>query len=250
MTKEKKRALLVEALRNIPDCMQTTLKALKKGSKDIARPDFVWHFMLQSLATQGNSRGSDGIIKDRHNYSKITFKALSKLDTKERSNTLRKVMRAAKVRMPDKKAEWAVTNFDIVARMGGMEKAKQLALDQKGKEAKIKFIKQFAGIGDKYARNFWMDVYHPEFRDCVAIDDRIKKITKAMGYSFYSYKEHERFYLEIASQAGLKGWELDRLLYNYRDHFLDRISRRLSAAKGAYHGLHTDRRKTNGCGHK
>ena len=236
MTKEEKRATLVEALRNIPGNMRTALEERKKGSNEIERPDFIWHFMLQSLSTQGNSRGSAGIIKDQQNYSRITFDALSKLDAEERISVLREVMWLAKVRMPDKKAEWAATNFDIVVRMGGVEKAKHLALEQKGKDAKIKFIKQFAGIGDKYARNFWMDVYHPEFRDCVAIDDRIKKITKAMGYSFDSYKEHEGFYLEIASQAGLEGWELDRLLYNNRDYFLAGL------------GIHTDSRPASRSG--
>lgn len=224
MAKEEKRASLIEALRSIQPHMRASLEKHKQGIKGLERPDFIWHFMLQSLATQGNSRGSDGIIRNQGNYLQITFKALSKLDAKGRINVLTKVMWAAKVRMPDKKAQWAATNFEIVSRMGGVAKAKQLALEQKGKKNKIGFMKQFAGIGDKYARNFWMDVYHPDFRDCVAIDDRIKKVTEAMGYSFDSYDEHERFYLDIATEAGLEGWELDRLLYNYRDYFLARLS--------------------------
>ncbi len=71
-----------------------------------------------------------------------------------------------------------------------------------------------------------MDVYHRDFHDAIAVDERIKKITKALGYSFKpaEYDEHERFYQDIAKKAGLQGWELDRLLFNYTDHFLAAIS--------------------------
>jgi hypothetical protein len=48
--------------------------------------------------------------------------------------------------------------------------------------------------------------------------------TKALDHAFKTYEEKGRFYREIAQQAGLQGWELDRLLYNYTDHFLAAIS--------------------------
>ena len=55
-----------------------------------------------------------------------------------------------------------------------------------------------------------MDVYHEDFRDSIALDLRIKAISEALGLSFSSYTEHERFYLDVAREAGLNGWELDR----------------------------------------
>lgn len=58
-----------------------------------------------------------------------------------------------------------------------------------------------------------MDVYHEDFRDSIAIDERVKKVTEALGRHFDTYEEHERFYLGIAEQAGLNGWELDRIMY-------------------------------------
>ena len=81
-----------------------------------------------------------------------------------------------------------------------------------------------SGIGEKYARNIWLDVYHPDFHNNVAIDDRIKKITQALGYSFGNYQDHEKFYLDIARESGINGWELDRLLYNYTDYFLQGLN--------------------------
>ena len=65
-----------------------------------------------------------------------------------------------------------------------------------------------------------MDAYHPDFHDTMAIDLRIRKITRALGCSFKTYEEEERFYQEIAKEAGLQGWKVDRLLYEYTDHFL------------------------------
>ncbi|WP_197526239.1 hypothetical protein [Botrimarina colliarenosi] len=64
-----------------------------------------------------------------------------------------------------------------------------------------------------------MDVYHPEFRQSIAIDSRIQSITKILGLTFSTYEGEERFYLEAAEQAGLNGWELDRLMFNALDRF-------------------------------
>ena len=50
-----------------------------------------------------------------------------------------------------------------------------------------------------------MDVYHPDFRDSIAIDWRIEKISRALGVTFGSYLEEEQFYLHAAHAAGLNG---------------------------------------------
>ena len=69
-----------------------------------------------------------------------------------------------------------------------------------------------------------IDAYHPDFRDTMAIDLRIRKITEALGYSFKTYEEEERLYQDIAKEADLQGWEVDRLLYEYTDRFLSAIA--------------------------
>ena len=106
------------------------------------------------------------------------------------------------------------------ALLGGIAKANHAAFAAPGRDAKLAFMLQFDGIGDKYARNIWMDVYHPDFHDAIPFDERIKKITAAMGYSFARYDDHERFYRELAHEAGLQPWELDRLLYHFNEQFL------------------------------
>jgi hypothetical protein len=71
------------------------------------------------------------------------------------------------------------------------------------------------GIGKKYARDMMMDAYHPDFHDSVALDSRVKSITDALGLTFGSYEDHEQFYMDVGRRAGLNGWEVDRVLYNF-----------------------------------
>lgn len=155
------------------------------------------------------------------NYEQVTFDALSDLSPLNRYETLEVTLRKAKVRMPAKKAGWLIRDYEIVCNMGGLLAAKEALMSQPGTEAKIKFLKLFVGIGEKYARNIMMDVYHPDFRETIALDVRLTSILKVMGLSFKDYDEQEAFFLGIAHEAGLNGWELDRLIFNYRDEILN-----------------------------
>jgi thermostable 8-oxoguanine DNA glycosylase len=194
----------------------------KTRRKELDRPDFVWHELLLSFATMGNSRGAEGLIRNHDNYKRVTFEALKRKGTNaSRLGELREVLRTAKVRMSDRKADWLTENYDRVAALGGPTRAKEALLNTEGREEKIKFWRGFKGIGKKYARNIMMDVYHPDFRNYIAVDERIKRITRALGLTFRTYEPEEEFYLDVAKQAGLEGWELDRILYNFRDCILD-----------------------------
>lgn len=168
----------------------------------------------------GNSKGWDGLIGNKTNYNRVTFDALSKLTDSERQSVLSEVMQQAKVRYANRKAGFLDRNYKLIVEMGGLEQAKKKAFAAEGTVGKIAFLTQFHGIGDKYGRNIWMDVYHPDFHNSIAIDQRIKRITEALGYTFKTYKEHEGFYQELAKDANLQAWELDRLLYQFRDYFL------------------------------
>jgi hypothetical protein len=109
----------------------------------------------------------------------------------------------------------------VIRKLADFAGGQELA--QNGREGKVAFMQRFHGIGHKYARNIWMDVYHPDFRNAIAVDERIQRISESLGYLFKNNAEHERFYQEIAKEVGLEGWEGDRLLYNHRDEFLARV---------------------------
>jgi thermostable 8-oxoguanine DNA glycosylase len=154
------------------------------------------------------------------------FQALKRKGTKSaRLAELRKVLHKAGVRWPEKKSTWLAENFDLVAKLGGPRRAKALLLGCRGREAMIEFWRQFKGMrrGEKYPRNIMMDCFHPDFRNCIAVDARIKGISRALGLSFQTYEEEETFYLDVAKKARLEGWALDRMMYGFRDCIVDAI---------------------------
>jgi hypothetical protein len=224
-SKSSKREQLIQILRAPSAQMRAELESQKEGNRDWERPDFVWRSLLQSFATWGNSRGWDGLIENSQNYDRVAFEALSGLSSEDRLQRLKETLARAKVYRSAPKANYLSENFEIIERMGGLIAAKEAAVSQPGKAGKMAFMQQFKGIGPKYARNIWMDVYHPEFHNSVAVDERIKSITKKLGYSFgdHEYEAHERFYQEIAREAGLEPWEVDRILYHFRKEIENRL---------------------------
>jgi thermostable 8-oxoguanine DNA glycosylase len=204
---------------------KSKLDQLKQEHKELSRPDFIWHYLLQSFSTMGRAAGWRGLIGNKENYSRITYDELEKLSPEEREQVVRKTCKAAKIRRPDKKADFILGCYTHIQNLGGLIKAKETLLAQNGREGKIQFLMGFPGIGPKYARNIMVDVYHEDFRDSIAIDIRIKAISNALGVSFSSYSEHEQFYLDAAKMAGLNGWELDRLLFYYREDFENEIAK-------------------------
>jgi hypothetical protein len=217
------RDRLVTVVRSLAAERRNELERLKQECTSLARPDFIWHYLLQSFATMGRASGWHGLIGNQDNYRRVTYDALAALSPEVREAQVRAVCRAAAIRMPDKKAEYILACFEKVKRLGGPEAAKAELLAQPGRDAKINFLESFPGIGPKYARNIMMDVYHEDFRDSIALDVRIKAISDTLGLSFGSYAEHESFYLDVARQAGLSGWELDRLLFNFRPEVESRL---------------------------
>lgn len=223
MDKTTAKNRLVPVVRTLAAEKRAELEQLKEGHSGLARPDFVWYYLLQSFSTMGRASGWHRLIGDQDNYRRVTYTALAALPPKARKAQVRQVCRAAGIRMPDKKADYILSCFQYVMRLGGPEAAKAKLLAQAGREAKITFLQSFPGIGPKYARNIMMDVYHEDFRDSIALDVRIKAISETLGLSFAAYAEHEAFYLDVARQAGLNGWELDRLLFNFRSEVESRL---------------------------
>jgi len=186
-------------------------------------PDLIWELLLLSFSSMGNSSGMR-LVQTPELHDSVRFDLLSKLGLDQRLARLRSTLKAAGVRWPNQKAGRLAENFDRIQREGGPESVKSKLSEQPGRDAKIKFLRTFRGIGDKYARNMMMDVYHEDFRESIAIDERIKKISKTLGLEFGTYDEAERFFLEIAHRAGINGWKLDRLLYLFTDQILASIA--------------------------
>jgi hypothetical protein len=201
--------------------MRQRLRELKaEGETFRARPDLLWYLLLQSAATQGNSRGWAGLCGDPATLRSVAYDVLVPLTPAAREERLLAALRKAKVRMQTVKAPQLAANVARIDEMGGAEQATRRMLSLPTRDEKFRFMRSFAGIGEKYGRNVWMDIYDPAFRDTVAVDERLKKVARALGFTGTGYRQAEAFYCAIARDAVLEPWELDRLLYNFTDHFV------------------------------
>lgn len=229
MDRATAKTRLLTVVRQLAAEKRAVLDKYKEDRAGLDRPDFIWHYLLQSFSTMGRAAGWHELIGNPDNYRQITFTALAALTPDDRAICVKQVCRAAGIRMPDKKARYILDCFEYVRQLGGPEAAKTKLLSQPDRKAKIAFLKTFPGIGPKYARNIMMDVYHTDFHDSIALDVRIKAISEALGLRFETYEEHETFYVDVAHAAGLNGWELDRLLFNFRPEVETRLG--VSVAK-------------------
>lgn len=203
---------------------RSLLDSLKESHVDLKRDDFIWHYLLQSFATLGGISGWDGLIDNKTNYQKMSYKTINDLPAAQRIKHISTVLKDAKVRYPNRKAPNIVACFEKIQAFGGLIPTRDSLLEQAGRDAKISFLKSFPGIGDKYARNIMMDVYHEDFRESIAIDSRIKGISSKWDLKFPKYADHEAFYLGVAKKARLNGWELDRLMFRFQSVFYPPIS--------------------------
>jgi hypothetical protein len=194
-------------------------------------PEIFWELLLLSFSTMGSSRGFK-LMKEPTLHDAVTYGILETLAPRERLAALKRTLRAAQVRMPDRKAKWLIENFNRIHKDGGPEAVKSALNERLGRDEKIKFLCSFKGIGLKYARNMMMDTYHPEFRESIAIDERIKKIMAALNLGFGNdYVAAEEYFLGVAHDANITGWQLDRLLYNFTDDVLQSIKRSMNSAE-------------------
>jgi len=115
-----------------------------------------------------------GLVENKTNATQASYAAIGTADSDARFAYIDRVLRDAVMRMPAQKARWLVGNLDCIESMGGVRAASSDALAAPGRDAKLAFMLQFDGIGDKYARNIWMDVYHPDFYGAITVDERIK----------------------------------------------------------------------------
>ncbi|HSH37479.1 MAG TPA: hypothetical protein VK993_01730 [Chthoniobacterales bacterium] len=115
------------------------LDTLKAEHHQLSRPDFLWHYLLQSFATMGRATGWKGLIGTPTNYRRLTYNALANLPSSERLQQVEETCRAAKVRMPSRKAKFIVACFDCITKMGGPEAAKDKLLSAAGETGRSRF---------------------------------------------------------------------------------------------------------------
>lgn len=220
MTDSRVRALM-EAIRMRPTFMSKKLELMKiAGPKRAGAPDFVWRALLTSHSTWGGIRGADDFEK---NYQLVRYENLIGLaSAPQRKNALKDAFWHKWGHYREMKLRCACSNFQKVLALGGGPAASNQARRCRGLKEKKAFMMQFDGVGEKYGRDIWMDVYDSDFRDSIAVDQRVKNVLKALGLDrkLRSYVQREGFLREVALNAGVEPWELDRLLFNFGPFFI------------------------------
>lgn len=222
-SKEEQRALgkivpIGKALIGDPNVKAFLESEKQKGRELLRRDDFVWHEILLSFATWGSSRGALNLIFDG-----LTYERLSRLQSAKRRNLVASKFKNAKLRYPNKKTSYLLHNFSLVKGKGGVDAANRAVLEADGRENKMKALRKYKGIGEKYSHNIMMDAHHPEFHDSIAVDQRIKNISKELGLPAGRYADYLNFYRKAASKIGIDPWDLDRVLYKFQKPVLQSL---------------------------
>ncbi|WP_341678727.1 hypothetical protein [Niveibacterium sp. SC-1] len=221
MPLQRRRAALVAALCNLPPYMRNRLVQLKdEGNNLRQRPDLLWFLLIRSSATHGQSSGWERLAANPQALAALSHVALSALQPADLQPHILAALRSVGIRMQTLKAPRLAANFGRVMQLGGVVAATARMLALPAHREKYLFITQFDGIGQKYGRNIWMDLYDPSFRNTIAVDARVLEIAAAVGLQSTTYRNVESFFCSIAQDSGLEPWEVDRLLYNYKDYFL------------------------------
>jgi thermostable 8-oxoguanine DNA glycosylase len=230
----EERSALADVARDVYRRHKKDLQRMKDEAETLTEsPDSLWNAIVGAYSTWGSSRGWAKLVEDPENRAKLAYQPLAQLSAAKRYRQIREVLRGVGVRWPNKKSDYLAACFQQIEDMGGPEQAARLLFRQDGTRAKIRFLMSLHGIGPKYARDIMMNTYHEDFRDTIAVDARIKQVSQCLGLSFSGYAEEEGFYQEVAEEAGIEGWDLDRLVYNYTQDFLEALgcSGRQRAAK-------------------
>ena len=207
---------LINKLRQPNQEFESYLKQAREFAVEIKEKDeWLWFILLQSYGTLGNSNGGTIAHEPNMQYSK-----LASLTPKQRKETIRKYTKENGVRFPNKKADQIDDAFKLIAKEGGLKAVSASAISLPNRKEKIEFLMQFNGIANKYARNAWMDLHDTDFINSIAVDSNINKILAKLGLYGEDYLVQERKLVSIAKAAGMSGWELDRILYNFTGSFL------------------------------
>lgn len=221
MKQKSARERLVAVLASPPDYMVRALVEKRVRAAELAaREDVLWYLLLQSMSTLQSSAGHAHIFPgiDKEPLATVAHGSLRQMSAAGRERALLHAFR--KVRYGEIKAMRLALNFEFIESMGGLQSATSSMRALGTMEAKKAWVRRFKGIGNKYARNFWMDIRDSHFEDSIAIDSRLASVGRILGMPSDDYDQQEAFFLGIASEAGISGWEADRLIYNFRKELM------------------------------
>jgi hypothetical protein len=187
--------------------------------------DWPWSALVGSMATMGGSRNYIQRIEPR--ITDFEWSRVAELPLDER----RALFAEVNPRYGSRVVGYLEAIFDKIAAAGGPENVCRSYDELESAHERVDFLRQFKGVGPKYARNIPLD-----FRDrlvshrYIAIDSRLDAIIEAWTDELHGYEEKERFLRNVARVLGVSAWVLDRVLYAEYKRIVGAVSRATDAA--------------------
>lgn len=213
------RGKVVRAVQALAQEHAEALERSKAGAVEHGgHADWPWNGIVLSAATLGGSWRWDKRVKPIYD-AELSWAALDGLPEEERRGRFNKVGRYWR-----RTSAFLERMYERLSQEGGPHVTRSKLAAMRGPEI-LAFWSAFDGVGPKYARNIMMDVHHPSFRQgFFAIDSRIQKLLPVLGYEgTKQYGAMEGFLNQLADDAGVDGWDLDRLLYQRHDDVIARV---------------------------
>jgi hypothetical protein len=191
-------------------------------------PDELWLRVLSQIVVAGNAAPGDTLRNSPAVRERLGYSRLKKLPTRLRRQQIHRVLHAIGTRYVGKKSrsvkiDAAVYNFQVLIDAGGpLEFFKEVAAER-GTQARAKYLSdKLKFYKRKGCRDTLIELQLA--RDCLALDQRLKKVLLGVGAKIrgsvdQQYEEIEReLLLRVSKPNGLSGGQLDRILFqNYGD---------------------------------
>jgi hypothetical protein len=184
----------------------------------------LWLRVLSQVVVAGNSAPAALLEQSKAVQQVLSYPRLKTLTSGERRRTVHKALyligtRYVGANPKNKKVEAAVHNFEALWRAGGPYQFFKCVASLNTTDAKIEFLmKRLKFYKKKGCRDILIELGLAN--DCMAIDQRIKRILEAMGVSIGDslnrrYEEIEGELIAKVAKPRLTGGELDRILFKH-----------------------------------
>lgn len=215
------RTDLVRILRTQWQARRAELEAQYVCDQRLAhRPDWPWSGFIVSFATNGGSKRFEQKIAPR--VADFAWERVVRMSPEER--------RAAAMDLANPRRRHIVVPafeacFQRLLAAGGPPTIRTEYLSFDSADGRIRYLKSFLGIGDKYARNMAMDVCDPLVVDSFALDSRLRGIAGLVLRPMPGYRATEAWLRDVAGEVGIRPWYLDRLMYRDYNFILAELRR-------------------------
>jgi hypothetical protein len=196
------------------------------------KPTQLWLRVLSQVVVAGNAAPGYTLQQSKAVGEKLAFSRLEKLPPQLRRERIHRVLHVIGTRYVGKKSrnrkvDAAVHNFEALVNAGGPRQFFEKVASEKGTQAKVRYLsKTLKYYKKKGCRDILIELRLAS--DCMALDQRIRKILEGVGVKIHRsidkhYEQIERELIEKVAKPGLTGGELDRVLFQNAGDIMVRL---------------------------